>query len=311
MQPQINKKVLMSGAEYFDDTYAINAFMDSSRAVNRSKAIEEHLLLRVYLEQVGIEVLQTSAPADCQDGVYTANWAVVRGNKAILASLPNVRQPEEPTAEAALRDLGLELFHVPNGLRFSGQGDALACGSLLFMNYGYRTDRAVHDFVAETLGCNVISLQTIPATDESGTPIINPVSGWPDSYFYDIDLALSILRAPRCTLNLPPELCERSNLSHRDCVRGLIAWCPEAFLPESQAVLRSLDIVDKIEVGLDEARNAFACNLLSTGSAVIMSAHAPQLRRDIEAKGLQAIGIDLPELSKGGGFIRCTTLTLD
>ncbi|MBL8121609.1 hypothetical protein JNM87_02590 [Candidatus Saccharibacteria bacterium] len=311
MQPQINTKVLMSGADFFDDTYAINAFMDSSRAVNRGKAIEEHFLLRVYLEQVGIEVLQTPAPAACQDGVYTANWAVVRGNKAVMASLPSIRQPEEATAEATLRDLGLTIYHVPGGLRFSGQGDALACGSLLFMNFGYRTDRAVHDFVAETLGYDVISLQTIPATDETGAPIINVVSGWPDSYFYDIDLALSILRAPHCSRLDLAQPCARSNLEHKNCTRGLIAWCPEAFMPESQSILRKLDSVDKIEVSLHEAMTAFACNLISTGSTVIMSKHAPLLRQAVEAQGLQVIAIDLPELSKGGGFIRCTTLTLD
>ncbi|QQS18999.1 hypothetical protein IPL68_03020 [Candidatus Saccharibacteria bacterium] len=60
-----------------------------------------------------------------------------------------------------------------------------------------------------------------------------------------------------------------------------------------------------------EAKEAFACNLVSTGHTVVMSASAPQLQAAIESYGLQTITLAMPELAKGGGFIRCTTLTLD
>lgn len=293
MQTKINKTVLMSGADYFDDSQAINAFMDSSKSVNRPRAIHEHFLLKIYLEQVGITVVQVSPPPDCQDGVYTANWALVRGDKAVMASLPNVRKDEEPAAERVLRGLGKKIYRVPDGLKFSGQGDGLACGNYLFMNHGYRTDLAVHSFVADTLDYEVISLQTVPLTNEEGWPVVNTVSGWPDSYFYDIDLALSVLRGPT---------------AHE---KGLIAWCPEAFMPESREKLRQFDGVEKIEVSLEEAVTAFACNLVSTGETVVMSAHAPHLRTAVEAHGLSVVTPEMSELSKGGGFIRCTTLTLD
>jgi N-dimethylarginine dimethylaminohydrolase len=69
--------------------------------------------------------------------------------------------------------------------------------------------------------------------------------------------------------------------------------------------------LDKIEVSLDEAQNHFACNLVSTGKTVVMSNSAPKLKAAIEAKGLTTITPDLTELPKGGGYIRCTTLTLD
>jgi N-dimethylarginine dimethylaminohydrolase len=324
MQPKINKTVLMSGADYFDDSQAINAFMDSAKYVNRPRAIHEHFLLRIFLEQVGITVVQVSPPVDCQDGVYTANWALVRGEKAIMANLPNVRQGELATAERVLKGLGKKIYKPPKGLRFSGQGDGLACGNYLFMNHGYRSDLEMHQFVADTLGYEVISLQTVPLTDDQGKPVINAVSGWPDSYFYDIDLALSVLKGPQEHCTHRAQALDDSTLSRRgpegavseygdvstaaekradakeasgatssagrqaDCpeCRGLIAWCPEAFTPESRAKLTAFDAVDKIEVSLEEAMNAFACNLLSTGDAVVMSAHAPKLRADVEAHGL-------------------------
>ncbi len=300
MAAQINKTVLMSGADYFSTEEAINAFMDSSLSVDRARATEEHLRLKTYLEQVGIDVIQVPPPDGCQDGVYTANWALVRDDQAVMASLPSVRQPEVPYAERKLRDMGIRTHHVPKGLKFSGQGDALACGNYLFMNHGYRTDLPVHKFVAQTLGYEVISLQTVPLTDSRGAPVVNTVSGWPDSYFYDIDLALSIIRAP----------CERLDLSQNSGCRGLIAWCPEAFTPESQKTLHEFDGVDKIEVSLEEAKDAFACNLVSTGETVIMRAYAPQLRAELEARGFDIVTPDMSELAKGGGFIRCTTLAL-
>jgi len=292
MSDKINKTVLMSGPDYFADTAAINAYMDSSVPIDIEAAQREHELIKASLEKAGVKVEQVAPPKDCQDGVYTANWALVRGDKAIMACVPNAREQEIPYAEQVLRDLGKKIIHPPKGYHFSGQGDALACGNYLFAGHGYRTDEAMHRFVAEQLGYNVVTLQAVPKLDDLGQPVTNKASGWADSFFYDIDLALSILRAPT------------------DGQNGLIAWCPEAFMPESQERMRALPI-EKIEVSLEEATQGFACNLVSTGETVVMSAHAPELKAAIEAYDLQVVTPDIQELAKGGGYIRCTTLTLD
>ena len=285
MSSLLNDCVLMSGVDYFDDAAAINPFMDEAVAIDRVKATEEHLAVRRALETAGVEIIQVKPPQNCQDGVYTANWALIRDKTAVMSRLPNARQAEEAYAEAVLRDRGYMIMHVPDGLKFSGQGDALPCGNLLLAGSGYRTDPAAHAFLAQTLGFEVISLQTVPLTDKDGIPVINQSSGWPDSFFYDIDLAISVLRD------------------------DLIAWCPDAFIPDSQDKIAALPL-EKIEVSLNEAMNGFACNLVSTGETVIMSAHAPQLQAAVEATGLKTITPEISELAKGGGYIRCTTLTL-
>ena len=289
----INQKVLMSGADYFSDEFAINAYMDSTVPVNLERAKEEHQQIRYALGEAGIEVIKIDPPADCQDGIYTANWALCRGNKAVMASLPNKRKGEEPHAEKALADLGFEIIKVPEGMHFSGQGDALPCGNYLFMGSVYRTSPEVHTFVGQTLGYDVVSLQTKPLRTffGHGKAVINPTTGWADSYYYDIDLALAVIKAPDST------------------DKGLIAWCPEAFMKDSAAKIRQLP-VDQIEVSLKEAKKAFACNLVSTGETVVMSAYAPKLQRALEDKGLKVIPVRVQEISKGGGFIRCTSLTL-
>lgn len=283
----------MSDIDYFDDGQPINPFMTQEAPIDLAKAKIEHENIRAALESAGVTVIKIKPPIGCQDGVYTANWALVRGDKAVLSSLPNARKGEEDYAEQQLVALGKTVIRVPEGLRASGQGDALPCGDVLFCGSQYRSDVEAQAFIAEQLGYDHIQLQTIPLLDENGQPVINSASGWPDSFYYDIDLALSIIKAPNGDR------------------KGLIAWCPEAFTPESQAALRAYDAVDKIEVSEREAREGFACNLVSTGKTVIMNEGGMQLAKDLEANGLRIIRLNNPELSKGGGSIRCSTLTLN
>lgn len=288
----LNSRVLMSDALHFSIDQPINPYY-GNESLDQSKAIAEHVAIREALTAAGIEVLSVPSPADSQDGVYAANWALVRGDIAILARLPAVRKTEEAHAAQILTSLGKTVVRVPEGLKFSGQGDALMCGSYLFCGMGYRSDEAAQAFVAETLGLKRIQLQAVPSVDADGQPVTNAISGWADSFFYDIDLALAVIQAPSGTQ------------------KGLIAYCPEALLPESQATLAALDDVEKIIISLHEAKEAFACNLVSNGSSVVMSAHAPELRAKLEDRGMRVFTPEVTELAKGGGYIRCTSLSVD
>lgn len=288
----INTSVLMSDANNFSTEQPINPYYDEL-PVNYEKAKAEHASIKNMLEEAGVTVVQVASPTDSQDGVYTANWALVRGNKAVIARLPNARKAEENYAAQLLEGLGKEIIRVPEGLKFSGQGDALPCGNYLFCGQGYRSDEAAQEFAAETLGFERIQLQTVPELDENGRPVVNRSSGWNDSFFYDIDLALSIIKPVT------------------DTEKGLIAYCPEAFAPESQQILADFDKVDKIIITPEEAKEAFAANLVSTGEAVVMSATAPRLAEEFRSRGLRVFTPEITELAKGGGYIRCTTLTLE
>jgi len=286
-QTKINQTVLMSGAEFFNDQFAINPYMDASIPVDTQKAIAEHQAIQQALESAGVKVIKVPAPKDCQDGVYTANWALCRGDKALMSVLPNKRQPETPYAEKILTAQGKTLLYLPDGIHFSGQGDALPCGDLVFVGSNYRTSIEAWPHIERLLGLKVIGLQTIPKRSMFGwgKRLINQETGWPDSYYYDIDLALSVLTP------------------------DLIAYCPAAFVPSSRKVLADLPL-RKIIVSRREATTGFACNLVSTGETVIMSNRAPKLKAAIEAHGLKTITPVVTELGKGGGYIRCTTLSL-
>lgn len=287
-----NQTVIMSSARYFTNEQQINPYYHDE-PVDVERAIAEHEQLRLTMEMAGIAVRQVTAPPDSQDGVYTANWALIRGQQAVLARLPEARKSEEDWAESQLTSLGISVTRVPEDWHFSGQGDALPCGKYLFCGQGYRADERAQQFAAETLGYTRIQLQTVPLTDESGQALLNEASGWPDSFYYDIDLALAIIRPPTET------------------EKGLIAYCKEAFTPTSLETLQSLsNEFDFIFVSEHEAVEAFACNLVSTGETVIMSNAAPELKANLEERGLSVLTPSVVELAKGGGFIRCQTLTV-
>lgn len=274
----------MSGVDYFA-VEELNPYSSVNNQPSIEAAKEEYLSLQDTFQNAGIEIIKTPAPENCQDGVYTANWALCLGGLALMANLPKMRSQESPYAEEALKNLGYDIKRLPEDIRFSGQGDALVCGKYIFAGYGYRTDLAAHEYIKKSFAREVVSLQTVPALDAGKKPIVNSITGWEDSFFYDIDLALSVIN------------------------EELIAWCPEAFTPKSQEKMRAVPI-DKIEVSLEEAIGGFACNLLSTGETVIMSDNAPGLKEQIEKRGLKTVSPKMTELAKGGGYIRCTTLTL-
>lgn len=280
----INKRMLVSGADYFADDFKINPYYGDKK-IDVERAMLEHARIVECFYEAGIEVVKVDPPAGCQDGVYTANWAVVRGGKAVMSRLPAARKGEEAYAAKVLSELGINVVMPPEPYLYSGQGDSLVCGKYLFGGSGYRSDPPAQQFAAEELGLELVQLHTIPQLGADGREYINPATSHADSFFYDLDLALAVID------------------------EGCIAYCPEAFDEASQEKLAGLPI-EKIVVDFEEAVQGFACNMVSTGEVAVMSAHAPKFRAALEERGLRVITPEIEELKKGGGYIRCISLTL-
>lgn len=87
----INQKLLVSGADYFTDDYKINPYYTETK-INREKAIAEHARIVECFREAGIEIIKVDPPKGCQDGVYTANWAIVKDGIAVMARLPEARK---------------------------------------------------------------------------------------------------------------------------------------------------------------------------------------------------------------------------
>ena len=286
----------MSGAEYMSNELEINPYMDSSQPFDVAKAVEQFNGIRRELTGVGIEVLKYDAPKGCQDGVFTANEALlsIDDSTMLMARLPKGREQETPYYDKIFRDLNKTILYLPNpDWYFSGQGDALRYGDYLLAGQKFRTSPGpeVHKFIADNLGYKVLSLQAKAILNPNGSPNINKVTGLPNSDFYDIDYAVAPIRWPSATQS------------------GLLAVCREAFESESIDQIMSLPNTDIIWVPRDEATGVSAVNLVSTGEAVVMNAGAPVLKRALEEHGLYVVTTVNDELKKNGGSVRCTTIT--
>ncbi|MBR6097241.1 amidinotransferase [Candidatus Saccharibacteria bacterium] len=281
----INQKLLVSGADYFSDEFEINPYYTSNK-IDVAKAVAEHKIIVDCFKKAGIEVIKVDPPKDSQDGVYTANWALVHNGVAVMARLPEARKAEEGYAKKVLENLGIKTVEVPDNYLYSGQGDSLICGNYLFGGRGYRSDPEAQQFAAKTLGLNLIQVHAKPQLNADGTEHINPFTHHADSFWYDLDLAISVID------------------------EHTIAYCPDALDEESNRKIESLTDLDKITVDFDECTKGFANNLVSTGKHVIMSCKAPKFQAELEKRGLICLTPDIEELKEGGGYIRCVSLWL-
>ena len=85
-----------------------------------------------------------------------------------------------------------------------------------------------------------------------------------------------------------------------------IAYYPPAFSDASRAKLLEL-FPDAIEVGSADAF-VLGLNAVSDGLNVVSARRRDRLRRTAREAGFRPIGVDLSELLKGGGSVKCCTL---
>lgn len=87
-----------------------------------------------------------------------------------------------------------------------------------------------------------------------------------------------------------------------------IAYYPDAFAPAGRALLETL-YPDAVLATAEDAA-VFGLNAVSDGLHVIMTAAATELAEQLRGRGFEPIGIDLSELLKGGGSVKCCTLEI-
>lgn len=105
-----------------------------------------------------------------------------------------------------------------------------------------------------------------------------------DERWYHLDMALFVLDA------------------HNIC------WLPGAFSAGSQTVVRSL-FPDAIEATETDAL-AVGLNAVSDGRHVVLPAGATQLADRLAQVGYEPVPVDVSELHKGGGSVKCATAEL-
>ena len=282
---QLNQRVLATDAHHIA-AKGINAHEHPGEGQDVAAAVHEHEALMAALRQAGVTVEQIPCPPECQDGVFTANWGLTWNSRALLSNLPNLRKSEEPYAEAALQKLGFETKRA--SVLFSGQGDAMIIGgNRVLIGNGYRSDPAVTTEIRDWLGLEPIVVRAQPKRHFGfGPPVRNRLTGLWDSYFYDLDIAVAVIRP------------------------DLIAVCLDALTREGRAAITGLSDIEVIPVDLHEARDSLATNLVSVGQTVIMVDNAPKLTAELRRRGFNLVLLPNHQLKKSGGGFRCSCLSL-
>ena len=151
-----------------------------------------------------------------------------------------------------------------------GEGDFLVVGDVILAGTGFRSTIASHREVKRTFGRDVVTLM-----------LVRPE-------YYHLDTALAVLDA---------------RPGHE-----VIAYLPSAFAPVSLAELERR-FPDAILVDEDEAA-MLGLNVVSNGRDVVLPARATKFAAALAERGFNPVGIDLSELLKGGGGVKCCTLAL-
>ncbi|MCR6711738.1 MAG: N-dimethylarginine dimethylaminohydrolase [Demequina sp.] len=189
-----------------------------------------------------------------------------------IAYTASFRFPErQPEADAYAAWLARAGYEVVEATAVNeGEGDFLVVGDVILAGTGFRSTIASHREAAGVFGREVVTLM-----------LARPE-------YYHLDTALAVLDA-------------RPG-------REQIAYLPSAFAPASLAELERR-YPDALIVDEDEAA-MLALNVVSNGRDVVMPKRATRFAEALRERGFNPVGVDLSELLKGGGGVKCCTLDL-
>jgi N-dimethylarginine dimethylaminohydrolase len=170
------KTVLMCPPTYFDIEYEINPWMHTTdQPAEDTAASQWQKLYKIYTEHLGWHVELIEPVKGLPDMVFATDCCLLIDGRAVLSSFryPE-RQPETDHFEKHLRELGFNNLKHASSF-FEGGGDTLKYGDKIIAGYGFRSDRAAHDELAEYFDREVISLKIV------------------DPRFYHLDTSLAVL----------------------------------------------------------------------------------------------------------------------
>ncbi|HEX5104586.1 MAG TPA: arginine deiminase-related protein [Pirellulaceae bacterium] len=154
--------ILMCPPEHYGIEYEINPWMSRSRQADREIAYQQWQGLTEILTQLGAKLSFLEPRQGLPDLVFTANAALIYGQRAILSHFRHQqRQGEEPLCAAWFQSHGFVVERLPEERFFEGAGDALFCGETLIAGYRIRSDVRSQQMVGELTGSRVVPLELI------------------------------------------------------------------------------------------------------------------------------------------------------
>lgn len=270
----VPRHYLMCPPTYFDVVYEINPWMDASVPVDRDRALRQWQGLVDAYTALGHRVNLLEPVEGLPDMVYAANGSTVIGGHVLAAQFANPQRRAEAEHHRAWHLAHTEDYGwsqvATPEFTNEAEGDFAVAGDLVLAGYGFRTDPRGHAELADLAGLPVIGLKLV------------------DPRFYHLDVALTVL-------DDTPGATE-------------IAWYPGAFSPGSQQIVRRL-FPTAIEVSERDAL-VLGLNAVSDGRNVLLPAQATDFADQLSEAGFVPIPIELDELLKGGGSVKCCTQEL-
>lgn len=260
----------MCAPEYFAVEYAINPWMDPTNPVDVELAVKQWEVLRETLTGLGHTVYTLDPVPGLPDLVYAANGGFSVDGVVYGAQFRYAQRIPEAAVHRAF-------YHDRPGYRFvapkqtnEGEGDF----AYLPAAYG--------GLVLAGYGFRTEPAAHSEAQDVLGRPVVS--LRLVDPRFYHLDVALAAL--------------DDAN----------VVYAPAAFSPSSQRVLAQL--FPNAVLADESDALAFGLNLVSDGRHVVLSAQAEALAERIGAAGYLPVPVELGELRKGGGSVKCCVAEL-
>lgn len=266
------RTILMCRPEFFTVDYRINPWMHPEVPTDTELAVSQWQVLYDTYRELGINVELIDPIEGLPDMVYAANGGFVIDNIAYGAKFRyEERVPEGPAYMQWFGDNGFDV-RVPQHTN-EGEGDFLLVGDVILGGYGFRSDTGSHSEVAEIFGREVVSFE-----------LVNPS-------FYHLDTAIAVL-------DPVPDADGKQN----------IAYLPSAFSAEGLAELERR-FPDAVIVSEEDA-SVLGLNSYSDGYNVVIASRAKGFEASLRERGYNPVGVDLSELLRGGGGVKCCTLEL-
>jgi arginine dihydrolase len=260
---------LMCPPIYFQVSYSINPWMDPNAPVDRLLALGQWSALAETYRAAGHCVDVLDPIPGLPDMVYAANGALVLDGRVMPARFAYAEREPEAAVHAA--------WHRQNGLRYGGRDIATPVA----VNEGEGDFAVLSTALLAGYGFRTARAAHDEVAALTGREVVS--LELVDPHLYHLDVALTVL----------------------DDERDHLAYYPPAFSPASRRVLAET-FPDAI-IATEHDAYAFGLNCVSDGHNVFLPAGAAKLRIAIAAAGYRPISIDLSELAKGGGSVKCCT----
>ena len=265
------RSYLMCRPEYFTVNYAINPFMNPDVPTDTARALRQWDALVGVYRGLGHAVEFLGPVPGLVDMVFAANGGFTVDGRAYVASFAHPeRRAEADSFRAWFAAHGFET-HEPASVN-EGEGDFAFAGGVILAGHGFRSSAESHTELARVFGREVLSLRLV------------------DERFYHLDVALTVLDSE--AIDGPAR----------------IAYLPSAFDEAGRALLADR-FPDSIIVSEEEAA-ILALNSVSDGRNVVVAQDAHDYIAALAAAGYTPVPVDLSELLKSGGGVKCVSQEL-